>query len=404
MTPENGRFWPRVRTIARHHFMMEVRKRSFIILLFSLPLLIGVSVGIGILSESLTHEPTVLGYVDPSGFLTDTALDEEDTTLIQFESEEAAQQALDAEEINGYYLLSADFAADRDAELVYYQPPDWQAQVAFSDMVRRNHLAGIPPNVAQRIVEGSDVVVQPLSSNRTFGNNPEVTDFLPVITALIFGFVTVTTSGYMMEALVTEKENRTMEILVSSISAGKLMTGKIIGGLGIAGVQLLVYIVCLFIGVIIGRLAGVSWLLELHPRWVDVIQVVLVAIPVYLFLTALFTMIGAMLTESNDAQQVGPFSFLLLLLPIYVMPALINDLNGSLALTLSFFPPTAMMTFALRLLVIEIPWWQVIASMVISLASGGGLIWLAAKAFRLGMLRYGQRLHIRDLIGRPATR
>jgi ABC-2 type transport system permease protein len=82
------------------------------------------------------------------------------------------------------------------------------------------------------------------------------------------------------------------------------------------------------------------------------------------------------------------------------MPALINDLNGPLALSLSFFPPTSIVTFALRLLVIEVPWWQVFVSITISLTSAAAMMWLAAKAFRMGMLRYGQRLQLRELFRR----
>jgi ABC-2 type transport system permease protein len=390
----------RVWRIARHHFLLEVRKRSFIILLFSLPLFIAFSVGMGILAEKLNAETTILGYVDPAGFLTDTALDNEEVQLIRFETAETAQAALEAGDINAYYLLAADIASSQQAELVGYEIPDWEAQVAFTEMVRRNHLARVPADIAERIVAGSEVVVHPLNSDRSYGENPTITDFLPLVVALIFGFLAVTTSGYMMEALVTEKENRTMEILVTSISAEKLMTGKIIGALGIAGVQLLVYVVCVVVGVIIGRAAGVSWLLELQPRWVDIFQIILISIPVYFFLTAFFTMIGSTLVESTEAQQVSSFIILLLLLPIYFLVAIVEDSTGTLAMAFSIFPPTAILTFALRMLFAAVPWWQVLLSVAISLTSAIVLTWLAAKAFRLGMLRYGQRLKLRELFGR----
>jgi ABC-2 type transport system permease protein len=66
----------------------------------------------------------------------------------------------------------------------------------------------------------------------------------------------------------------------------------------------------------------------------------------------------------------------------------------------SIFPPTAILTFALRMLFAAVPWWQVILSVAISLTSAIAMTWLAAKAFRLGMLRYGQRLKLRELFGR----
>jgi ABC-2 type transport system permease protein len=269
-------------------------------------------------------------------------------------------------------------------------------------MVRRNHLNNLPPNVAQRILDGSDLRVQPLNSERTFGGDPEAADFLPLGTALIFSFMIVTTSSYMLASLATEKENRTMEIVLSSISAGKLMTGKIIGALGIAGVQLVIYALTLLAGLLIGKATGVTWLQDIHPRWQDIIQIIIVAIPAYCFLAATFTTIGATLVESTEAQQIGPFAFLLLLLPIYVMPAIIENPNGPLSLIFSFFPPTAMVTFALRLLLSAVSWWHVLISATISLLSAAAMTRLAAKAFRLSMLRYGQRLNLRSLFRRQA--
>jgi ABC-2 type transport system permease protein len=386
--------------IAHHHFLLEARKRSFWILLFSLPLFLAFIVGFAILAESFFDGSTTLGYVDPAGFLADTALDDENVQLQRFDNAAAAQAALDAEEIAAYYVLADDFAAGREAELVFYTSPPGSAQVAFTDMVRRNHLAGTSTAVTERVLADTAVTVRSLDTGREFGTNPTATDFLPLFVALMFGFLAMTTSGYMMEVLVAEKENRTMEIIISSISAGKLMTGKILGALGIAALQLLVWIGCLLLALLVGRLAGVNWLTDVQPRWRDIVQMVLISVPVYFFLTALFTTIGSTFVESNDAQQIGPFIFLLILLPIYIFPLMINEPHGPAALFFSFFPPTAITTFALRLLVTMIPWWQVGVAVIIAIIFAVVMTWLAAKAFRLGMLRYGQRLRLSELFGR----
>ncbi|HUM71902.1 MAG TPA: ABC transporter permease [Chloroflexota bacterium] len=390
----------RIWLIARHHFLFEARKRTFWVLLFSLPLLLALTVGLGVLGERLNRQVTRLGYVDPAGFLTDTTLDSEDAVLQQFDTAVAAQTALENEEIDAYYVLAVDFETSRNAEFIYFTTIPYQVQFAFEDMVRRNHLADYPPAVALTRVA---VTVHALDQHRNFNADPTLSDFLPLFVAVIVAFLAMTTSGYLMEVLVKEKENRTMEIVVSSVSAGKLMTGKILGGVGIAAMQLLVWLACLVAAVVIGRAAGVSWLMELNPRWRDILQMVIISVPAFFFLASFFTAVGSMMTESSDAQQMGSIAFLVMFAPFFMVQTIVENPQGWLALVLSFLPPTAVTTFALRMLVSSIPWWQVFVSFAISLVCTLGMALLAAKAFRLGMLHYGKPLRLAQLFGRAAT-
>jgi ABC-2 type transport system permease protein len=71
--------------------------------------------------------------------------------------------------------------------------------------------------------------------------------------------------------------------------------------------------------------------------------------------------------------------------------------NSPLAIALSLFPLTAPMTIAIRIALTTIPTWQLIASVIILILSAIGAVWLAGRAFRLGMLRYGQRLHWKEV-------
>jgi ABC-2 type transport system permease protein len=94
---------------------------------------------------------------------------------------------------------------------------------------------------------------------------------------------------------------------------------------------------------------------------------------------------------------------MLLFLPIYLLVPIAQAPNGPLALGFSFFPMTSVVTIALRNLFIEVPSWQVAVSAAVALASGIVMVWLASKAFRTSMLRYGQRLRWRDLFQRRSA-
>ena len=126
-------------------------------------------------------------------------------------------------------------------------------------------------------------------------------------------------------------------------------------------------------------------------------MVVLVALPAYYFTAALMTLLGTMANDDMEAQQIGSFSFILLFLPIYLVMVIFPNPEGAVALAFTFFPPTSIIAMGIRSLVMVVPTWQVVVSMIISLVGGLFLTWLAGRAFRLSMLRYGQRLRLREL-------
>jgi len=389
--------------IAQHQIRQEVSKRSFLLILFSLPLFLALTVGLGYLTSRLDEESVTLGYVDLADLLAQMPAEPEqgDVQLMPFDSPEAARAALEAGEIDAYYVLMADYATTRQAELVYFEPPGLDAMRTFQDVVRLNLVADQPPAVADRLLSGANVTVRAIENNRRFPDGgPGAGQFVPLIVAVIFAFLVLTTSGYMMEAVVEEKENRTIEIVVSSVSTTEMMTGKIVGAIGIALMQLAVWLAFLVGAVWLGsNVLAIDWLQDITLNWRDLLAIVAVALPCYLFIAALTTLVGATLVESQEAQQVGPLLFILLLLPMYVLVPIIQHPNAPLSLALSFFPLTSAMTIAFRSLFIEVPMWQVVLSAAIALGSGLFTVWLAGGAFRMSMLLYGKRLRWRDLFG-----
>jgi ABC-2 type transport system permease protein len=390
--------------VARHQFMKEASKRSFILVLLALPLFLTITIGFGFLVARLDRSSAALGYVDHAGIMTQTLPDSgsSDFHLVPFESRESALAALDEDQIDGFYVISKDYKESHDAELVYYESPPYRAIKLFEDTVRLNLMTDEPGYVVDRMLSGAEVTVRATDANREFpAGNPEFSIFLPLIIAAIFAFLVLTTSGYMTEVIVEEKESRTMEIVVTSMSTGRMMAGKILGAVGIALVQLTTWIFFLVAAIWLGgNVLDVSWLQSINPTWSDLLKVVIVAIPAYLCIAALMSLIGSSLVDNQEANQVGGMSMFLLFLPIYAFVPIATNPSGPLALGLTFFPTTSITTVALRSLFVEVPTWQIAVSAAIALSSAIVLIWLAGKAFRLTMLRYGQRLKLTELFRR----
>ena len=129
-----------------------------------------------------------------------------------------------------------------------------------------------------------------------------------------------------------------------------------------------------------------------------------IAVPAYMLTIALMTAIGAAVTTTQEGQSVSAIFFILHLAPLYISWIFINDPHGTLAVGLSILPFTALMTTGMRNLFTIVPAWQIMLSVAVQVACALGALWLAGRALRLGMLRYGQRLSLRGLLGRSSYR
>jgi len=110
--------------------------------------------------------------------------------------------------------------------------------------------------------------------------------------------------------------------------------------------------------------------------------------------------VGATVAEGSEGQQMMALFTVPIWIPYILVGTFVQNPNSPLAVVLSIFPLTAPMTIAIRIGFTALPIWQLILSLVLLVLSAIGSVWLAGRAFRLGMLRYGQRLRLNELFSR----
>jgi ABC-2 type transport system permease protein len=231
------------------------------------------------------------------------------------------------------------------------------------------------------------------------GGDPSAGSIVPLITAVVFIFVILSTSGLMTDAVVREKENRTMEIVLTSVSPGQMMTGKILGIGATALTQLVVWVLCLVGAVwLAANVLDVEWVQNVTPVWTDLLKLAAIAAPTFLLIAAVMATIGSTIAEPQEAQQLGGLLFLLLFSPIYLIIPIMQNPNGGLALALSLVPVTSVLANAMRMISYNVPVAQVAAASGIGFLAAGVMIWVAGKALRVGMLRYGRRVRLREVL------
>lgn len=397
-------------SVAWYEFRRHALKWSFILVLLSVPLMISLNVGLGLIMTSLENNDAPVGYVDLSGFLDDPleaplASSTKRIEIRPYLSEASALEALEAGDIQGFYVFPSDYPDPNHVELFFEGRMGDDAQKQFFDFVQINLLRNLPAEEAERAARGTDITIRSPDGTRNFpSSGPQIGHIMPIVIALAFIFLILTSSGSLMSGLAEEKENRMMEVLMTSISPNQMIGGKIIAIVAMGLLQLIVWIGFLAIAVLIaGEGMGIEWFQNVDLEWGTIIYMVAVAIPSYVAASALMFMLGATVAQMQEGQSIGGVFFIIYFLPFYIIVTIVESPNTIPAVIMTLLPFTSLMTIALRSLFFDVPLWQILASIAIQSGFAVLTIWLAAKAFRLGMLRYGKRLSLKEILRRDAT-
>jgi ABC-2 type transport system permease protein len=390
--------------VIAHEYGRHAFQKRFLFGLLSLPAMVVLMVVLIFVVVLIETDSSPIGYVDHSGFLANPIppptpeAPERAIKMIAYPDEDSAKTALDAGEIAAYYVLAEDFPASGRSQLVYEKEPKGAATGQFRAFIVANLLVGQPDEVAQRVVDGTSLTIKTADGKRSMGEEDWFNVLLPIFAALAFFIAISTSAGYLMQAVVDEKENRTMEIIVTSVSPNQLMAGKVIGILGVGFTQLFAWFSFLILGVVVGGI----WLPVLRniSMPLETVAILLaVLLPCFVMLSGLMAAAGATVTEAREGQQIAGFVTMPIWIPYFLFAMFINNPNSPIAVALTLFPLTAPMTIILRLGFTVIPTWQLVISVILLVLSAIGSLWLAGRAFRLGMLMYGQKLPWRRVFG-----
>ncbi len=392
--------------VAWHEYQRHVFKRRFVLIgLLSVPLVILVMVGLIYLVLSMNINTTPLGYVDYSGLLTNPlpapAPEPPDrpVPVLPFETETAARSALDAGRIQAYFVLPADYLSTGRLSVVHLGALKDPARQQFYNFLTANLLRNTDPVIANRLVIGAEIMVQTPDGSRSVSSKNWFNVLVPIVAGIAFIIAMFSTGGYLMQAVVEEKENRTMEVIITSVSPNQFMAGKIIGDTAVGLTQISLWMLFIVIPILALR-NTMSFLrgIQIEPQ--TLLLLAFVMFPAFIMISALMAAIGATVSEAREGQQMVSMLSLPIWIPYMLTGSLMSNPNSPLALGLSLFPLTAPLTLLMRDGLTILPAWQIALSALIQVICAAGAIWLAGRAFRLGMLRYGKRLKWREVLAK----
>jgi len=199
-----------------------------------------------------------------------------------------------------------------------------------------------------------------------------------------------------MQGIVEEKESKTGELLLSSISADQLLKGKILGygsvGLLQIGIWILVGLIMIFNSLLGGLFAGIE------ISWIFGLAIVYFILGYFLFAVSI-ACAASVSTSAKEAQQTSMIFTMFAIVPMMLAQFIIMAPNSIVAKIFTYFPYTSPFITMMRLPLVEISFYEIALSIAILIISIGIITKLSGRIFRMGMLMYGKRASLRDIMG-----
>jgi ABC-2 type transport system permease protein len=405
--------------VFKTEFVNTITRRSFLLTLILVPLVPALILGgisllggddtaenVGNIFQSPQQENLSEGYVDNANIIQSLPEWVEEDRLIPFNNETAAQESVQSGQILGYYLIQSDFL--QTGEILYvredFNPLNALDTSGIISSVIEFNLLGSDPQRFQMFNQPALIVNRDLAPEETERDESSPLAFyIPYGVTMLFYVLIMTSASLMLNSVAKEKENRVMEILMSSIQPKQLLTGKILG-LGLIG--LLQMVLWMGTAFLLLRLSGNTFnipeSLQLSP---DILfWGILFFILGYLIYGTIMAGVGALVPNIKEATQATFYVILPILVPLLMIGLIIEQPNATLPLVLSLIPFTAPNTIMTRMAVSPVPLWQLLLSLSLMILTIILLIRAVSGMFRAQLLLTGKKfslgLFFKALIGK----
>ncbi len=415
-------------TIMRREYLSRVKTKGFVIGTILLPLLMVAIFAVPVFLLFLKSDETKrIAIIDQTGVVFDSleaALNQPSPEgkrpyhfaklTVRPDQLDSVKKALaagiDRQEWEGYILIPDSVfeggAARYFGKSVSNRMENEEIEEALSRAVtaQRIQRSGLDAEQIHRALAPVDLNVRPASQEK---KNPGVTFMLAYFLGFFIYMAMFIYGAIVMRSVIEEKTSRVVESVVSSIKPFYLMAGKIFGVGAVGLTQFLIW-------------AGVMGLLSLYglaiaaafvPDPAKLQNLTLPTIPAatlgffvlffllgYLLYSTLYAGIGAMVNSEQEAQQLVLPIALIIIVPILLITYVITNPDTQMSVLMSLVPFFAPILMLARIAVATPPAWQIAASIVLMVLTIIGMIWIVGRIYRVGVLMYGKRPGLREIM------
>jgi len=433
--------------IIKREYLAKVRNKSFVIMTFLSPILmVGMVVLIAYLTKINDSETRVITVLNESSYFSTDFGSTESTSYVVFKDltlNEAKDSTL-AQNFYGLLYIPEGKTVEDVAKSAYFftkEAPNssiiGKLDAVFQERLRQEKLVdlGVSAKEFEAIDSGFQLQTETFEGVQNLKGINEIKAFIGGGFGYLIMMFIIIYGGFVMRSVIEEKTSRIIEVIISSVKPFQLMMGKIIGtslagltqfAIWIFSASLMLFVVMSFLGLDTSGIQNAAVLpgasvngMAAMPTEVNEMQLYaneLFQIPWamlifffmiyfilgYLIYSSIYAAIGAAVDNETDTQQFIFPIILPLMLAIYVgFFSVFGNPHGPIAVGFSLFPLTSPIVMLMRLPGGigdgGVPIWQLILSIALLIGTFIGIVWLAAKIYRVGILMYGKKPSYKEL-------
>ena len=412
--------------VIKREYLQIVKTKGFIISTVLAPVIMIAFIAVPVLlSVKSTGEKKTIAVVDMTG----QVFQEFDRTLAEYKMKDESRrytvqefrptadisglrsllsQRVLANEFSAYIFIPDSILSGGEAEFVSQHVSDFDEIKRLSESLNRVVVGlrltkeGLDPKRVSDYMKHvglKTIKVTPQGEKEDVGG----TFAMAYVLVLLIYMTLIFYGSIILRGVIEEKSNRVVEVVLSSLKPFELMMGKI---LGIGAVGLTQYAVWALIGLVMSQY-GMSMVTSLVPA----ASGIKFAIPPYIFFYfvvffilgyflygTLYAAVASTVNNEKEAQQMLMPITMFLVLPILLMTMVIKNPSGSTSVILSLIPFFAPIIMFMRICVLMPPAWQVALSIGLLGLTVVAMVWLAAKIYRIGILMYGKKPSLPEIV------
>lgn len=430
--------------IIQREFSTRVKKKSFIVLTILMPFIFAAIIFVPVWLASIEDdEQKAVALYDKTGHYVSGFRDDASYRFVPVSDPDNAAYYADTTHYEAVIAITDDLVRNPKGVTIYSHKEVPMGLLTYvenvlNERIRRDKLAATGIAELDKIIEDvqSEITVPTVKRNAEGDASSSNTGIAMgagfILTFLIYMFV-LSYGGMVMQSVVEEKTNRIVELMVSSVKPFQLMMGKIIGVSLVGFVQLGIWVAMTAVLIIgatalfglnstemqqatqMAQMGGDAVAANMAAASADstsaeiltsivnlpilemIILFVLYFVGGYLLYASFFAAVGASVNEAEDSSQFMLPVVIIMLFGLYAAMFSVENTNGPLAFWASLFPLTSPIVMMVRI-PFSVPLWQEILSLVLLYATALLFVWISARIYRVGILMYGKKPTLKEMM------
>ncbi len=418
-------------TVLRREYLSRVKTKGFIIGTITLPLFMLAMFVVPIWLMSLkSSESKNIVVIDQTGAAFDSlyaALDDtnkagkriynfikQDVLAAELDgAKKSLSTRVDKGELDGYIIIPAavfdSAAAEYYGKNVSNEFENRNVEDVISDIVteKRIQRSGLNAQQVHKMVRPIDLATIPVKAGVQEENDPGVTFAIAYFLGFFIYIAMFIYGAIVMRSVIEEKVSRVIEAVISSLKPFHLMAGKIFGVGAVGLTQFLIWALAMGLLSLYGLQLAALFVSD--PSKVQSIALpsislmtlgffVLFFVLGYFLYSTVYAGVGAMVNSEQEAQQFLIPVSLFIVVPILMMTYIITNPSSQASVIMSLIPFFAPIIMLARIAVETPPFWQIALCLVLMVATIIGMIWVVGRIYRVGVLMYGKRPTLPEII------